>query len=183
MGFPVKTPRATPALRDTRVHTEPRTLAMFPLGGDYLPGNSASIFKMTLNQYAAERRLAVFEDLRAAREPRLGTFDAAVLAEARTKGHPQMGTTRYSPNEIVFEYIYPDRAGAAVILCVSLATPERVVFLPVPSWVVENIWQGDVQGTHHFESEAIRLLRELEAELTPEGNVKWFAKQAAKRRE
>jgi hypothetical protein len=141
------------------------------------------MLKMTLNQYAAERRLAIFEDLRSGREPSLGTFDPAVLAEARSKGHPQMGTTRYSPNEIVFEFIYPDPRGAAVILTTSIAPPERIVFLPVPSWVVENIWQGDIQGTHHFESEAMKLLGELEAELSPEGNMKWFEKQAAKRRE
>jgi hypothetical protein len=141
------------------------------------------MLKMTLNQYAAERRLAIFEDLRSNREPGLGAFDPAVLAEARAKGHPQMGTTRYTPNEILFEFIYPDPRGAAVIFTVSLAPPERVVFLPVPSWVVENIWQGDIQGTHHFESEATRLMGELQAELTVEGNLKWFEKQAAKRRE
>lgn len=138
---------------------------------------------MTLNQFAAERRLAIFEDLRAGLEPREGSFDSTLLKEARAKGAPQMGTTRYLPHEIAFEFIYPDPHSTATILAVRLAPPERIVFLPVPTWVVENIWQGDIAGTHHFESDAIRLLRELEDELTAEGNLKWFEKQAAKRRE
>jgi hypothetical protein len=138
---------------------------------------------MTLNQYAAENRLAIFDDLKSARDPRKGDFDSSLLAEARTKGTPQMGTTRFSPSKITFEFIYPDKQGASVILEVSLIAPERIVFLPVPRWVVENIWQGDISGTHHFESEAVRLLEELEAELAPEANIKWFEPQPAKRRE
>jgi hypothetical protein len=138
---------------------------------------------MTLNQFSAERRLAIYAELRSGHEPSQGSFDSSVLAEARTKGQPQMGTTRYLPHEIVFEFIYPDPNGAAVILSVSLTPPERIVFLPVPSWVVENIWQGDIQGTHHFESEAARLMQDLQSQLTPDGNKKWFEKQAAKRRE
>jgi hypothetical protein len=138
---------------------------------------------MTLNHYAAETRLAIFEDLRTGREPREGTFDAGLLREARTKASPQMGATRYSPDEIAFEFIFPDPLGAALILTVNVVPKERIVFLPVPPWVVENIWQGDVAGSHHFESDAIRLVSEFTGELAADANRKWFDRQPPKRRE
>jgi hypothetical protein len=138
---------------------------------------------MSLNQYAAEHRLAIFEELRGGREPSQGRFDAAIFKEARSKGAPQMGTTRYAPDAIVFEFIYPDPLSTAMILTVSIQPPERIVFLPVPSWVVENIWQGDIAGTYHFESDAQRLVEDLRSELAPEANLKWFGPQPAKRRE
>lgn len=138
---------------------------------------------MTLNQYAAEKRMAIFEELRSGLAPSEGTFSPTVLSEARAKGSPQMGSTRYTPSEIAFEFIYPDPQASAVILTVTLVPPERIVFLPVPSWVVENIWQGDIAGTFHFESEASRLMDDLQSELTPDANRKWFEPQMAKRRE
>ena len=94
-----------------------------------------------------------------------------------------MGSTRYTPGEILFEFIYPDPLTTATILTIALPSPERIVFMPVPSWVIENIWQGDIAGTHHFESEANRLMQDLQDELTPPHNRKWFLPQAAKRRE
>lgn len=138
---------------------------------------------MTINQYSAEKRLAILEDLQRNLEPREGRFDSGVLREAKSKSTPQMGTTRYEPDAIHFEFIYPDPHGTATILVVTLTPPERIVFLPVPSWVVENIWQGDIAGTPHFESDAMRLVNQFEAELTPAENLKWFGPQQAKRRE
>jgi hypothetical protein len=137
---------------------------------------------MSLNQYAAECRLAIFDDLKHGREPQ-GNFDPIHLKEARMKGSPQMGTTRYEPHLIAFEFIYPDPTSTALVLTVTIEPPERIVFMPVPSWVVENIWQGDIAGTHHFESDARRLIGELDAELAPGVNEKWFGPQLAKRRE
>ncbi|HTQ11771.1 MAG TPA: hypothetical protein VMI31_17045 [Fimbriimonadaceae bacterium] len=136
-----------------------------------------------LNVFAAEKRTAIYEDLLNGREPREGLFDPAVLREAKAKGSPQMGTTTYTPAEIKFEFIYPDPNGAPNIVAVTLPAPERIVFLPVPSWVVENIWQGSIAGTPHFESEANRLVREFEAELCPEANPKWFERSAPTHRE
>jgi hypothetical protein len=138
---------------------------------------------MTLNQYTAQKRMGILEDLQAGHEPREGSFDPAVLREARTKGAPQMGTTRYSPDAISLEFIYPDALSTATILTVKLNPPERIVFLPVPPWVVENIWQGDIAGTYHFESDAERAVESLKSELTPNGNRKWFEPQLPKRRE
>jgi len=94
-----------------------------------------------------------------------------------------MGTTRYEPNAIHFEFIYPDSKSSSTVLTVTLEPPERIVFLPVPDWVVENIWQGSIAGTHHFESEAQRLVDEFKADLMPGPNGKWFEPQAPKRRE
>lgn len=138
---------------------------------------------MTLNAFAAERRLATFEDLKAGQSPREGEYSEALLKEARAKGQPQMGTTRYEPHRISFEFIYPDPGSTATVLTVSIPSPERIVFLPVPEWVVESIWQGDIDGTFHFESEAMRLFEAFGRELEGEANLKWFGKRQAKRRE
>lgn len=138
---------------------------------------------MTLSVFAAEKRRALFDDLAEGRDPREGAFDVGLLREARTKGAPQMGSTRYAPDSIAFEYIFPESSGAASVFVVTLTPPERIVFLPVPSWVVESIWQGEITGSYHFESDGMRLLAEFEVELSPESNPKWFGPQAAKRRE
>ena len=94
-----------------------------------------------------------------------------------------MGTTLYSPEEITFEFIYPDPTTTATILSVRVPAPERIVFLPVPDWVIENIWQGDVSGSYQLESDALVALDRFRTELEPGSNEKWFGKQPAKRRE
>ncbi|MBC8065766.1 MAG: hypothetical protein H7Y17_13120 [Chlorobia bacterium] len=138
---------------------------------------------MTLNAYAAQKRLVLLEALKQGLPPSEGEFDAAILSEARVKGDPQMGSTRYEDHAIYCEFIYPDPKTTATILTVKLDSPERIVFLPVPEWVVENIWQGDITGTFHFESEARRLYEALGLELESGANQKWFGPQMAKRRE
>jgi hypothetical protein len=138
---------------------------------------------MTLNAYAADKRLAIFEDLKNGQPPREGQFDETVLSEAKVKGDPQMGSTRYEPDAIFVEFIYPDPKTTSTILTIRLTPPERIVFLPVPDWVVENIWQGDIAGTHQFESDARRMYEEFVRELDTEPNKKWFGPQMAKRRE
>jgi len=138
---------------------------------------------MTLNAYTAEKRLAIFERLKAGLPPEEGTFDEAVLAEGKVKGHPQMGATRYEPDAILVEFIYPDPKTTATILTIHLTPPERIVFLPVPEWVIESIWQGEISGSFHFETDARKLLAEFETELSSEKNPKWFGPQMAKRRE
>lgn len=83
----------------------------------------------------------------------------------------------------MLEFIYSDPASSAMILTVTLEPPERIVFLPVPDWVVESIWQGEVTGSAHFESDAIRLVQAFEQELREEANARWFEPQPPKRRE
>lgn len=138
---------------------------------------------MTLNVYAAERRRAVFDALRAGQDPPFGSFDADALREARMKGVPQVGATRYEPNAVHFEFIFPDPSSTSAIVTVTIEPPERIVFLPVPEWVIENIWQGDIDGSYQFESQAQMHLAALAKELEPESNLKWFGPRQPKRRE
>ncbi|MFQ3669602.1 MAG: hypothetical protein SNJ61_12050 [Fimbriimonadaceae bacterium] len=138
---------------------------------------------MTLNQYAAEIRMQIFDSLKKGIDPPVGTFDASVLKEGKTKGEPQIGTTRYEPETIIFEFIFPDPRSAATVLSVRVGSPERIVFLPVPKWVVESIWQGDVDGSFHFESDAREMLAEFASLLEPDANRALFGPKQATRRE
>lgn len=138
---------------------------------------------MKLNTYAADIRLQIFDELKSGGSPTVGEFDAAVLEEGKKKGATQMGTTRFEPNAIVYEFLYSAANVAATVFTVRVASPERIVFLPVPEWVVESIWQGEIDGSFHFESEAMALLSRFSEELDPVANAKWFEKRMAKRRE
>jgi hypothetical protein len=138
---------------------------------------------MTLNAYAAEKRLRIFEDLQQGQPPREGEYSDQTLQEGRVKGKPQMGSTRYEPHAIIVEFIYPDPKSSATVLSVRLPSPERIVFLPVPEWVIESIWQGEIDGSYQFESDARSMLKKFEAELGEEENQPWFGPRQAKRRE
>lgn len=138
---------------------------------------------MTLNAYAAKVRLSLFDDLKAGRDPGSGTWDAAQLAEARAKGSPQVGTTRYTPDALWFEFIYAGPTSTTLIVTVKVPAPERIVFLPVPEWVIEAIWQGDIDGSYHFESDARRLVQQFADVLEPHANLPWFGPRTPKRRE
>jgi len=138
---------------------------------------------MTLNEWAVGMKTRIFDDLAQGKPPTEGTFDDAVLREAKVKGKPQMGATTYKPNAAIFEYIFPDSHSTATVLQVLVEPPERIVFLSVPEWVMEEIWQGDVSGSAHFESEAAEMLRRYTAGLEPGVNDKYFGPQPAKRRE
>jgi hypothetical protein len=138
---------------------------------------------MNLNAFAAEKRMALYEDLRKGLPPHEGEYSDALFKEGKVKGQPQMGTTRYEPHALVFEFIYPDPQTSATVLSVRLVSPERIVFLPVPDWVVETIWQGDIDGSFHFETEALELVAGLQAEMGTDANLKWFGKREPKRRE
>lgn len=138
---------------------------------------------MNLNVYVAERRRALFDDLRAGRMPSEGTYDETGLREARTKGEVQLGSARFSPTAIDLEFIYPDPKGVSSIVTVRLTPPERIVFMPVPGWVVESIWQGEISGSHHFASDARALVAAFQAQLEPEANAALFGRQEPTRRE
>lgn len=138
---------------------------------------------MRLNAYVAEHRRRIFEDLRAGRAPSAGTYDEALLREARVKAEPQMGSAHYAPNAIELEFIYPEPRGATTVVTVHLDPPERIVFMPVPAWVVESIWQGEISGSHHFESEATEMLAAFQAQLEPMRNAELFGRQEPTRRE
>lgn len=136
-----------------------------------------------MNGFVAQQRLAILDDLRAGRPPRIGTFDEASLREARSKGTPQAGANLYHPHQILFEFIYPDPRSSSSVFTVTVPAPERIVYLPVPSWVIENIWQGEISGSFHFETEAKALLDELVHSATPEVNETLFGPTDPKRRD
>ena len=138
---------------------------------------------MTLNAFVSEKKKKLFEDLTAGRAPSEGEFSEAILKEGRVKEKPQMGTTRFEPDAVILEFIYPDRQGSSVVLSVKIAPPERILFMPVPSWVVESIWQGEIDGSYHFETEAATLLADFAKLLEAEDNGELFGPRQATRRE
>ncbi|HVL38403.1 MAG TPA: hypothetical protein VM328_03330 [Fimbriimonadaceae bacterium] len=138
---------------------------------------------MRLSTYVSQVRQRLFQELKEGRAPSEGEVDETLLAEARIHGQPQLGTTRYEPSAVVIEFIYPAAGAASIVVPVRLATPERIVFLPVPAWVIESIWQGDIDGSYAFESEARDLVHAFQKELDPTENLKWFGPRQPKRRE
>ena len=114
--------------------------------------------------------------------PSVGTYSESLLADVRSKGAPQMGSVTFSPQEITAEFIYKDHSGN-LVLTVTVNSPERIVYMPVPEWVIETIWQGDISGSYHFESDALRLLDGLKESIEPSNNAALFGKQSPKRRE
>jgi hypothetical protein len=55
--------------------------------------------------------------------------------------------------------------------------------MPVPNWVIESIWQGEIDGSYQFESDAHNLLSQFSAQLEPEANRQLFGKKRPTRRE
>ena len=138
---------------------------------------------LILHVYVAEKKREIFDRLVKGEPPATGEFDAGVWGEVKDKGSPQMGTTTYKPSSISVEFIYRDALGANQVLKVELESPERIVFMPVPEWVHQTVWQGEVDGTFRFESEAMALYQELGLELKPEKNLAWFEKRLPTTRE
>lgn len=138
---------------------------------------------MTLNEFVAQKKRSIFESLAKGLPPQEGRFDEAVWKEGQAKGSAQIGKVEFHPRRLVLEFIYSDPRSSATILRVELDPPERIVFLPVPEWVVETIWQGEIDGSYHFESHALAHLRTFEAETGESANEKWFGPARAKRRE
>ena len=138
---------------------------------------------MTLSEYLAATKRGIHADLLKGDSPKVGKYDADALAKLRSRGEPQMGATVLEPESVRFEFIYPQSDGSAELLAVDVQSPERIVFMPVPAWVVETIWQGSIDGSHHFESDAKNLLLVLSESLEPLANKKLFEPQQPKRRE
>jgi hypothetical protein len=138
---------------------------------------------MTLNEYLAAQKKLAFEAVSVGRTPEGARCDASRLAELAAVGRATMGTTNLGPMLVEFEFVFAMPDGRSEVLTVALVPPHRIVFLPVPPWVLESIWQGEVTGSHHFEQDARALLDEFSQELHAPQNAKWFERQAPKRRE
>lgn len=139
--------------------------------------------ELKLGAFSAGQKREIFDALRRGEMPPVGHFDEEIWRLGKEKGEVQMGTTVFLPGKIHYEFIYQDPNGAHLVLGVEVDPPERVVFMPVPRWVVENIWQGEVNGSFVFESEARAMVAELEQSLTPEGNLPLFAPPGPKRKD
>lgn len=139
--------------------------------------------QVSLNHWAATRKLAILESLRAKNEPSEGEFDRALFRQGIVKGPAQAGSTRYEPDAVHLEFIFPDTSSTSTVLTVTLVPPERIVYMPVPDWVIEDIWQGSVSGSYHFESDALALAEEFSRQLAPANNPRHFEPAAPARRE
>lgn len=137
---------------------------------------------MTLAEFTASKKKEIYNDLRQARKPD-GRHDEAALASLLGRSEPQMGATVLEPDKVRFEFIFPQGDGSVELFKIELSPPERIVFMPVPGWVVETIWQGEVAGSHHFESDAKQLLKKLADSLEPLANKKLFDRPQPARRE
>lgn len=133
--------------------------------------------------YSAGQKREIFDALRQGETPPIGHFDEEIWRSGKEKGEVQMGTTVFLPGKITYEFIYQDPNGAHLVLGVEVEPPERVVFMPVPKWVVENIWQGEINGSFVFESEARAMMANLEESLTAAGNLPLFAPPGPKRKD
>jgi hypothetical protein len=127
-------------------------------------------------QETALLRGQILEDLQAKIEPRIGQFEPETLRLALTKPSVQMGAQKFVPNGFFFEFIFPDPTAGTVILTVFVPSKERIVFLPVPNWVRQNIWQGDIEGSYYYESEVEPVLSGFRTLLSDEKNAVFFEK-------
>jgi hypothetical protein len=126
---------------------------------------------------SANLRGSILEELKLKKAPSVGQFEPESLRNAFERGEPQMGSQHFTPDGIHLEFIFPDPQKGTAILTVFVPTEERIIYLPVPKWVVENVWQGDVSGSFHFESHARELVSEFQQILDSEANLALFERQ------
>ncbi len=138
---------------------------------------------MTLNEYSAKKRREILDDLLAGRDPREGSWNADLFAEAKMKSRPQLGPLVFFAGHFEMQFLYSSPEGGSLIFTVRLDSPHRIVQMPVPEWVIENVWQGEVSGSFHFEQDAMAMLEAFRAELEPEANVKHFQARSRTTRE
>ena len=129
---------------------------------------------MTLPEFVAGQKEAIFDELNAGQLPSIGEFDEAIISELLPIAEVRMGTAVMGQSSIGFEFIFNKNSGESVVQTVTVNTPERVVFMPVPEWVVESIWQGEISGSYHFESHAKELVERLKASLEEDKNLALF---------
>lgn len=137
----------------------------------------------TLGEYVAAARLRAFEALRQKLLPPEGDFDVRMWQEFVDRPAIQMGTTRYEPSKVIIEFVAHRPPDPAAILAVTLTPPEPIIYMPVPEWVIENVWKGEVNGTYCFQSEASLRFARFADKLKPETNKKYFGSKPAVGRE
>lgn len=149
-----------------------------------MAGESSEVIAVTLREFTNATRKQILDALQRKQAPPIGHFDQKTFEEAMQMREVQMGSARYTPRSVVLEFIFlHDNPGAPLILCVEVDTPEPVVFMPVPDWVQQDVWQGEVKGTFRLRSEAERLMEAFRHHVLEEENLHYFEDRPAPRRE
>lgn len=139
---------------------------------------------MTLREFTNVTRKQILDALQHKLPPPIGHFDRRTFEDAVQMREVQMGCTRYTPHSVVLEFVFlHDTPGAPLILCVEVDAPEPVVFMPVPEWVQEDVWQGEVKGTFRLRSEAERMIESFRRQVLEEDNTHYFDQRPVPRRE
>lgn len=143
------------------------------------------IARVRLREFVSDHLNSLFTALKASQAPPIGEYDEAQLKECLRRGRVQTGTVRYRPMAVQFEFIFQDPSLGPAVLTVTVETPEPIVYMPVPDWVQEEVWQGEVGGTFRFRSEAEQMIEQFAAStFSTDQNAVWFEeRQRAKRRE
>lgn len=139
---------------------------------------------MTLREFVRDQIRTIFDALKAGNAPPVGEYDPAVLKECLRRAQPQVGASRFLPDAVILEFIFQDASLGPAVLSVRVPAPEPIVYMPVPDWVIEDVWQGEITGSFRFRSEAERLLEAFRAQVFTEQNRAFFEKpDLPKRRE
>ncbi len=137
---------------------------------------------MTLREFVREQIETTFAALKAGNPPPIGEYDPAALRECLRRAQTQVGASQFLPDAVVLEFIFQDASLGPAVLSVRIPAPEPIVYMPVPDWVVEDVWQGDVTGSFRFLSEAERLLEAFRQQVFTERNRAYFEKPDLPRR-
>ncbi len=129
---------------------------------------------MTLREFVRSQMQAVFEALQQRQPPPVGEYDEQTLKECFRRATVQTGTTHYRPDSIILEFIFLEPSLGPAILCVRIPAPEPIVYMPVPDWVIQDVWQGEVTGSFRFASEAEALLKKFHNQVFSETNALHF---------
>lgn len=129
---------------------------------------------MTLREFVRNQIQAIFEALQQKQPPPVGEYDANTLKECFRRTTVQTGTTHFQPDHVLLEFIFLEASLGPAVLCVRILTPEPIVYMPVPDWVIQDVWQGEVTGSFRFASEAESLLKKLHNQIFAETNALFF---------
>lgn len=131
---------------------------------------------MTLREFVRTQIQTIFDALKAGGAPPIGEYNLAQLKECQRRATPQVGATNFQPDALLLEFIFQDASLGPAVLSVRVPAPEPIVYMPVPDWVIEDVWQGDVTGSFRFLSEAERLLEAFREQVFTERNRVYFGK-------
>ena len=101
---------------------------------------------MRLNEFLAVEKRRAFEAVLTGSKPVGMRCDEGRLKALFEKGKPTMGTTVLNADQISFEFVFTLDDGQTEVLSIVLDPPERIVYMPVPEWVVENLLKNALEN-------------------------------------